>query len=59
MHGSFPSFVFGYHGCDKAVGLDVLNGNKELIPSTNNWDWLGAGIYFWEHDASQAYEIRS
>jgi len=54
MYGSHPSFVLGFHGCDRSVGLRVLNGEEDLIPSTNAWDWLGWGIYFWEHDPELA-----
>jgi hypothetical protein len=34
----------------------VLNGNDQLIPSKNTWDWLGEGIYFWEQNPSRALE---
>jgi hypothetical protein len=27
-----------------------------LRPSHNDYDWLGEGIYFWEHNALRAYE---
>jgi hypothetical protein len=32
-------------------------GNKPLHewrPSNNDWDWLGHGIYFWEHSPTRA-----
>ena len=54
MYGTLPSFVLGFHGCDKSVGLDALNGKEDLKPSKNGWDWLGSGIYFWEHDPDLA-----
>ncbi|UXX80958.1 hypothetical protein N7E81_07585 [Reichenbachiella carrageenanivorans] len=54
MYGSLPSFVLGFHGCDKDVALKILNGKQTLNPSTNSWDWLGEGMYFWEHDAFMA-----
>lgn len=56
MYGSLPSFVLGFHGCDKSIGLKILSGKEELKPSINSWDWLGKGIYFWEHDAELALE---
>jgi hypothetical protein len=34
--------------------MRVMNGEEELRPSTNRWDWLGSGIYFWEHDSDLA-----
>lgn len=27
-----------------------MNGQDKLLPSNNDWDWLGGGIYFWEQD---------
>lgn len=41
------SFVLGYHGCDRSVGERVLNGDA-FVPSNNEYDWLGPGVYFWE-----------
>lgn len=51
MHLS-PQIVIGYHGCDVSVAERIFNGEDELKPSDNEYDWLGNGIYFWEgsHD---------
>ncbi len=51
-----PFSVIGFHSCDKEVGLKVLNGNEDLIPSDNPWDWLGEGVYFWEQNPGRALE---
>ena len=51
-----PFVITGYHSCDKSVGIAVLNGEMELKPSNNPWDWLGEGIYFWEQNPSRALE---
>ena len=51
-----PFTVTGFHSCDKDVGMKVLTGNDELIPSNNSWDWLGNGIYFWEQNPLRALE---
>ena len=56
MHDYQPFSVIGFHSCDKEVGLRVLNGNDELLPSENAWDWLGTGIYFWEQNPFRALE---
>ena len=53
---SFPQFIFGYHGCDRKLGEAVLAGKKTLVPSQNGYDWLGAGIYFWENAPERALE---
>ncbi len=48
------SVLIGYHGCDRETGERVLAGETELIASTNDYDWLGHGIYFWENDPERA-----
>lgn len=47
--------IFGYHGCDKTVADRVLGGG-DFRSSENNYDWLGRGIYFWEHGPERALE---
>ena len=52
-----PSFVLGFHGCEKQVALDILNTpDKHLDFSDNEEDWLGPGIYFWEGSVRRAWE---
>jgi hypothetical protein len=53
-----PSFVLGFHGCDKTVAERVLAGagKQHLKRSTNRHDWLGNGIYFWESSPQRAME---
>ncbi len=51
-----PFQTAGFHSCDKEVGLRVLNGEMDLKPSENSWDWLGSGIYFWEQNPGRALE---
>jgi hypothetical protein len=51
-----PFQVMGFHGCDREVGLNVVNGKIQLKPSNNIWDWLGEGIYFWEQNPLRAFE---
>lgn len=53
----FARIVLGYHACTAAFARDVLLGTKPIrdwTPSTNDWDWLGHGIYFWEHSPERA-----
>jgi len=56
VHDYQPFTVIGFHSCDKEVGLKVLNGKDELLPSQNSWDWLGEGVYFWEQNPLRAME---
>lgn len=46
--------IIGFHSCDIEVGIKLLNGEADILPSENNWDWLGPGSYFWEQDASRS-----
>src|SRR5438874_6156239 len=53
---TYQRSVVGYHGCDASVADRVLSGKSVLKLSTNPYDWLGEGIYFWEHGPQRAYE---
>jgi hypothetical protein len=49
-------FVLGYHGCDRDVGIKLVNGDIPFTHSEKDYDWLGHGIYFWESDPRRALE---
>ena len=51
-----PFQVTAFHSCDRELGLKVINGEEELRPSRNPWDWLGQGIYFWEQNPKRALQ---
>jgi len=51
-----PSFVLGYHGCDKKVAHRLLLNETSIRPSENSYDWLGHGAYFWENDHARALQ---
>jgi len=55
-HETDQRIVVGYHGCDSAVAESVLTGEDRLKPSANAYDWLGRGVYFWEHGPQRAYD---
>ena len=52
----YDRVIVGYHGCDEAVAQLLLDGNS-FQSSSNAWDWLGDGIYFWEYGADRAYRF--
>jgi len=53
-----PGYVLGFHGCDKSVGEAVLaDGGGHLKHGTNDYDWLGSGIYFWEGSPERAFQF--
>ncbi len=54
---TYHRLVVGYHGCDKATAESVLLNHAPLKPSDNVYDWLGKGIYFWEHGYQRALEF--
>ena len=56
MYSVLPSFVLGFHGCDEATADKVFSGKYRLKQSTNERDWLGSGIYFWENNPQRALE---
>lgn len=51
-----PTYVLGFHGCDREVGERVLAGECHIRPSNNAHDWLGVGMYFWEGSPQRALE---
>ncbi len=51
----YQRLIIGFHGCDQKVADSVLRG-VPLRKSDNNYDWLGEGIYFWEHGPARAME---
>jgi hypothetical protein len=57
LHNLSASFVLGYHGCDRRVGLALLDGLTQFAASQNEWDWLGSGIYFWEVNPLRGLEF--
>ena len=52
----YQRLLLGYHGCDQSLADDVLNRGAGLQKSENSYDWLGSGIYFWEHGPERALE---
>ena len=47
----------GYHGCERDMAWRILLGESDLEASTNDYDWLGHGIYFWEHGLTRARQF--
>jgi hypothetical protein len=57
LYTTRSGLILGFHGCDKSVADAVLSGATILKNSTNSYDWLGYGIYFWENSPSRALEF--
>lgn len=53
----FARIIVGYHGCAQDFAEEILLGRtaiNEWRSSQNAYDWLGAGVYFWEHSPRRA-----
>lgn len=54
-----PRIVVGYHGCHRDFAQGLVRGRislEEWQASRNDYDWLGEGIYFWEHAPGRAWQ---
>lgn len=56
MYSRLPNWVLGFHGCSRVTYEAVLYRHEDLRPSTNTYDWLGHGIYFWEQNYERALQ---
>lgn len=56
LYANRPNLTIGFHGCDQSVVDIVIAGKETLLASTNDYDWLGSGIYFWENNEERAME---
>ena len=56
MHDVHYGLVLGYHGCDAETARKLLNGDPFEV-SSNSYDWLGDGVYFWERDPRRGFEF--
>lgn len=58
MYSKRTGLILGFHGCDQTVrdAIVSMEGGK-LLPSSNNYDWLGHGVYFWENNYKRALEF--
>jgi hypothetical protein len=57
MYRAKPGLAIGFHGCDISVRTAVVLNETKLLPSTNDYDWLGNGIYFWENNRHRAIQF--
>jgi hypothetical protein len=56
MYSTRTGLILAFHGCDQGVVDKVITGKSALTHSTNKYDWLGHGIYFWDNSPSRALE---
>lgn len=53
---AYDRLIIGYHGCDVETAERLLDG-EPFVPSENAYDWLGRGVYFWEHGPDRALQF--
>ena len=56
MYSNLPNLILAFHGCDESTRKKVLYEHENLQPSSNSYDWLGNGVYFWENSLDRAQE---
>ncbi len=56
LYSSLSNLIIGFHGCDKSVFDKILYEHEPFRSSTNDYDWLGNGMYFWEQNLERAWE---
>lgn len=55
MYSTESNIVFGFHGCEISLADKLINNPDEMLHySSNLYDWLGKGMYFWENDPNRA-----
>lgn len=57
MYATKSGLILGFHGCDETIAHDILLQKIKFKPSENKYDWLGKGMYFWEHSPSRAKQF--
>ena len=55
IYGDYNRTIVGFHGTSRAKSLLLVQRKADFEASHNRDDWLGHGIYFWEHAPRQAY----
>ena len=56
MYSTMPNLVLAFHGCDKSTFDNIIRHGESMHISTNDYDWLGNGMYFWEQDLQRAWQ---
>lgn len=56
MHRLSTAFTLGYYGCSATTAARLLAG-EAFVPSDNDYDWLGGGIYFWQSNPRRALQF--
>lgn len=59
MYSKRTGLILGFHGCDQTVRDEIVSmEGGMLLPSSNNYDWLGHGVYFWETIVKEHWNLQ-
>ena len=53
----YNGLTIGFHGCDEDTAKRVILNKDNILASQNAYDWLGSGIYFWENDLPELWNL--
>lgn len=57
MYSKKSGLLLGFHGCCKTTQQQIVNNPSDnLIMSSQSYDWLGHGAYFWEYSYERALQ---
>lgn len=51
-----PSLYIGFHGCEKKVGMELIENPNKIHVSSHDYEWLGHGFYIWENNIERAVD---
>lgn len=54
LYSRRSNLIIGFHGTTKDRAEEYLSSSLSFHPSTNDYDWLGNGMYFWENNLARA-----
>lgn len=54
MYSTRPNLTLGFHGCEKSEQEKLLLNTGYIKKSTDSYDWLGHGMYFWDNNPERA-----
>lgn len=57
MYSTRTGLALGFHGCDEIVANNLLNQKTNFKISSNSFDWLGSGVYFWANSPERAFDF--
>ena len=54
LYSNRSNLILGFHGTTKDRADNIFAGRSGFYASTNDYDWLGNGMYFWENNLERA-----